>query len=205
MDPFQRLPAELRIAILSMIPSHDTTLHLISASPIMLTQYMLSGRQCFLSFLQNMAGCSSGPVFDEMLQDALGLVYLQDKTLDAKARIEIAKQWKQNALPNPFSTGDDQTIDKLRRLFASKSYALNAHLYEIALDPTIVTYCERLDDMYWPGLYNQFRKSLYYRFMRESGIDRLGRSVSRSEYYKLFYKPIVYTMRIPKVWNNNIY
>lgn len=205
MDPFQRLPAELRIIILSMIPSHETTLHLISASPIMLAQYMLSGRQFFLSFLQNLAGCSSGPVFDEMLQDAIGIVYVQNETLDTESRIEIAKQWKQNALPNPFSTGDGQTIDKIRLVFASASYAINEKIYGVASDPGIVTHFQRLDDMCWPRLYNNFRMVLYYGFMKKSHIPRFRDTMSRPEFNMTFYKPISRTTRTPKDRNRGIF
>lgn len=198
MDPYQRLPPELRVMILSMIPSHDTTLHLISASPVMLAQYLSSQRQCFLSFLRNMAGCSSGPVFDEMLQDAIGLVYLQNEKLDTESRIAIAKQWKQNTLPNPFSTGDDQTIDKVRRVFASASYAINAHFYKLASDPDRFTQYRRLDDMCWPLLYNYFRKFLSSCFEKKSHITRLRLTMFRPGFDKTLYKSIVPTLRTPK-------
>ncbi|WXC67220.1 hypothetical protein SNK03_012998 [Fusarium graminearum] len=181
MDPYQRLPPELRVMILSMIPSHDTTLHLISASPVMLAQYLSSQRQCFLSFLRNMAGCSSGPVFDEMLQDAIGLVYLQNEKLDTESRIAIAKQWKQNTLPNPFSTGDDQTIDKVR-----------------PSDPDRFTQYRRLDDMCWPFLYNYFRKFLSSCFEKKSHITRLRLTMFRPGFDKTLYKSIVPTLRTPK-------
>ncbi|KAL6914747.1 hypothetical protein FSST1_012507 [Fusarium sambucinum] len=211
MDPFQRLPAEIRIHMLGMIPSHDTAFQLIQASPIMLTQFLSSERDHLSSFLHNMAGDEKK--FNDLLQDAIGLVYFNDPKLNNDLILRLARQWKKGTLPNPLSTGDTQAIRKLRHIFASKSYEINIYLYKQATIPGWYHHCDggwqgheycdspeehkyctlpqgyehmrRLDDLSWSEVYLYFRTFIDFQLVDRTLMPKTKRLMSDSEYEEL--------------------
>ncbi|EXL45406.1 hypothetical protein FOCG_12798 [Fusarium oxysporum f. sp. radicis-lycopersici 26381] len=112
MDPFTRIPAELRLQIFSFLQSKATISSLIQASPIMLEQYL---------------GCKSTITrhllkrdFDEkMIQDAMGIVlfpFLRESRRSTLLVHAHLHSWELRELPNPLVTRDVLLMDQLDKL-----------------------------------------------------------------------------------------
>ncbi|EWG53868.1 hypothetical protein FVEG_12204 [Fusarium verticillioides 7600] len=139
MDPFDNLPAEVRIKILGSIHSYATTARLIRASPIMLAQYTTTESSNLREYLSQLIGTDVND--HELLQDALAIVelgenYHQDDICD------ILREWKAKALPLPFGRGGDGTITKLRLLFERMSEFIDDYLSKATAQNTAEAYLQ---------------------------------------------------------------
>ncbi|CZR44307.1 uncharacterized protein FPRO_14068 [Fusarium proliferatum ET1] len=120
MDCFSKLPPELRIRIFSKFSSTATIFRLMQASPAMFSQYKVSKTTIRRHYVANLL---TGDRHEDLLQDALGLLYLgpSDNRPDNHVMKYIIRQWNSKALPNPFEEKDQDTIAKLYKLFSSIS------------------------------------------------------------------------------------
>ncbi|KAF4503580.1 hypothetical protein FAGAP_188 [Fusarium agapanthi] len=150
MDPFNSLPAEVRIKILGSIPSYATTARLIRASPIMLTQYTTTESMNLREYLSQLFGTD---VHDhEPLQDALAVIYLGE-TYDFDEICDLVRKWEAKTLPLPFHRGDNGLITKVRLLFERMSEFIDDYLskataqntVEAYLQPPRLTYIDNID------------------------------------------------------------
>ncbi|KAF4980512.1 hypothetical protein FZEAL_3500 [Fusarium zealandicum] len=116
MDWFAEMPPELRVMIMGLISSHSTILRLIRASPTMLTQYIISKPSLLHDFLEDLDVSHYGS--RDILQDALGIIHLEDCQFDRESASYYAGQWSLKRIPDPFREQDHTTILKLCRLFA---------------------------------------------------------------------------------------
>ncbi|KAI1035906.1 hypothetical protein LB505_010462 [Fusarium chuoi] len=73
MDCFSKLPPELRIQIFSQFSSTTTIFRLMQASPAMFAQYNVSKTDIRRHYVVNLL---TGDRHEDLLQDALGLLYL---------------------------------------------------------------------------------------------------------------------------------
>ncbi|KAF4436663.1 hypothetical protein FACUT_6258 [Fusarium acutatum] len=120
MGCFSKLPPELRIRIFSQFGSTSTIFRLVQASPIMCSQYRASKTTIRRHYVVNLL---NGDRHEELLQDALGLLYLDlaDNRPDNHVMKYIIGQRNSKALPNPFEEKDQATIAKLYKPFSSMS------------------------------------------------------------------------------------
>ncbi|KAG8670453.1 hypothetical protein FPOAC1_009869 [Fusarium poae] len=187
----------------------------------MLAQYLLSEREWFSLFLNNMAG--SRQLLHDLLQNALWVVHRQDRTRDAGSIVTLAIQWAEGTLSNPLSTGDTQAIRKLRHLFVSTSYRINNFLSMVANTPNCVSLSHRvresktrLDDLDSYEIcfyYRQFIQDVNFHKTLDLGIFSV---LSRPEYRVLgietvckissavaLHKPvhIPASPRMPPIWS----
>ncbi|KAF5610150.1 uncharacterized protein FSUBG_3382 [Fusarium subglutinans] len=145
MDPFNGLPAEVRIKILGSIPSYATTARLIRASPIMLTQYTTTESINLREYLSQLSGTD---VHDhELLQDALAIIYLGenygfDDFDDFDEICDLARKWEAKTLPLPFHRGDNDSITKLRLLFERMSEFIDDYLSKATAQNTVEAYLQ---------------------------------------------------------------
>ncbi|KAI1020938.1 hypothetical protein LB503_009976, partial [Fusarium chuoi] len=118
MDCFSKLPPELRIQIFSQFSSTTTIFRLMQASPAMFAQYNVSKTDIRRHYVVNLL---TGDRHEDLLQDALGLLYLgpADNRPDNHVMKYIFRQWNSKALPNPFEGKHQDTIAELYKLFSS--------------------------------------------------------------------------------------
>ncbi|EMT71517.1 hypothetical protein FOC4_g10010022 [Fusarium odoratissimum] len=112
MDPFTRIPAELRLQIFSFLQSKATISSLIQASPIMLEQYL--GYKSTIT--QNLL---KRDFDDKMIQDAMGIVLfpsLRESRRSARLVHAHLHSWKLRELPNPLVTRDILLMDQFDKL-----------------------------------------------------------------------------------------
>ncbi|KAH7236758.1 uncharacterized protein BKA55DRAFT_520860 [Fusarium redolens] len=141
MDCFSKLPPELRIQILSQFSSTTTIFRLIRASPIMFAQYRASKATIRRHYVVNLL---TGDRHEELLQDALGLLYLDlaDNRPDNHVMKYIIRQWTSKALPNPLEEKDQATIAKLYKLFSHMSMFVEEYISKAtALNPPQAYLC----------------------------------------------------------------
>ncbi|RBQ79854.1 hypothetical protein FVER14953_08497 [Fusarium verticillioides] len=112
MDPFTRIPAELRLQIFSYLPSKATISSLIQASPTMLEQYLGYKSTIVRNLLER--------DFDtQMIQDAMAIILYPSlrKARKPKLRFEAhLLHWECHKLRNPLVTHDTVLLDQLDRL-----------------------------------------------------------------------------------------
>ncbi|QGI63896.1 hypothetical protein CEK26_007847 [Fusarium fujikuroi] len=137
MDPFDRLPAEVRIKILGSIPSHATTARLIRASPAMLAQYTTTESTYLREYLLQLVGTDAND--HGLLQDALAIIYLSE-TDDLDQISDILHEWKAKTLPLPFRRGDNDTTTKLRLLFERMGEFIDDYLSKATAQNTAEAY-----------------------------------------------------------------
>ncbi|PNP77040.1 hypothetical protein FNYG_09653 [Fusarium nygamai] len=139
MDPFDSLPAEVRIKILGSIPSYATTARLIRASPIMLAQYTTTVSNNLREYLSHLIGTD---VNDHgLLQDALAIIYFGE-TYHQNDICDLLREWKAKTLELPFNQGDDGMITKLRLLFERMSEFIDDYLSKATAHNTAEAYLQ---------------------------------------------------------------
>ncbi|KAF5646154.1 hypothetical protein F52700_1844 [Fusarium sp. NRRL 52700] len=112
MDPFTRIPAELRMQIFSFLQSKATISSLIQASPIMLHQYLGYKNTITRNLLER-------DFNDKMIQDAMGIILfpsLREARRSTSLVDEHLESWQSRKLPNPLATRDAFLIDQLDQL-----------------------------------------------------------------------------------------
>ncbi|KAF5595003.1 hypothetical protein FPCIR_4627 [Fusarium pseudocircinatum] len=125
MDPFDSLPAEVRVKILGSIPSYATTARLIRASPIMLAQYTTTESSNLREYLSQLIGTD---VNDHgLLQDAVAIIYFGE-TYHQNDICDILREWKAKTLPLPLNPCDNGMVTKLRLLFERMSEFIDDYL-----------------------------------------------------------------------------
>ncbi|KAF5649111.1 uncharacterized protein FTJAE_1107 [Fusarium tjaetaba] len=139
MDPFNNLPAEVRVKILGSIHSYATTARLIRASPIMLAQHTTTESSNLREYLSQLMGTE---VKDhELLQDALAIIELSENHHQDHI-CDILREWKAKTLPLPFGRGDDRTVTKLRLLFERMSEFIDDYLSKATAQNTAEAYLQ---------------------------------------------------------------
>lgn len=90
----------------------------MQASPAMFAQYNVSKTDIRRHYVVNLL---TGDRHEDLLQDALGLLYLgpADNRPDNHVMKYIFRQWNSKALPNPFEGKHQDTIAELYKLFSS--------------------------------------------------------------------------------------
>ncbi|RYC84342.1 hypothetical protein BFJ63_vAg12795 [Fusarium oxysporum f. sp. narcissi] len=112
MDPFTRIPAELRLQIFWSLQSKATISNLIQASPKMLEQYL----ECESTITRHLL---KRDFDDKMIQDAMGIVLFPSPRESRRStRLVHAHlhSWKLRELPNPLVTRDIFLMDQLDKL-----------------------------------------------------------------------------------------
>lgn len=97
MDPFNKLPAELRQLIFIQLRSRQTTMQLIRASPVMLSRYLTSKTSITRAML-------ASDLDDEMLQDAMAIILYPTRDISAEYPALVRRHfdcWAAQELPNP--------------------------------------------------------------------------------------------------------
>lgn len=128
MDCFDRLPAELRVQILSKFASPTTIQKAIRASPAMLNGYVANKEMIRCWSLSHLI---SGDRYNEILQDALTyldldahsfdpFLYRHPPDLEVKNHVidYYIHKWKARSHRDPFQDGDRSAIPKLWRFFS---------------------------------------------------------------------------------------
>ncbi|KAF4971611.1 hypothetical protein FSARC_1610 [Fusarium sarcochroum] len=198
MDPFNGLSPEIRIMILGQIASHANASRLIRASPIMHSQYTSSKSSPLHVFLTNMAG--TGNDYHDILQDALGIIYLNDSWNDKQLIPYCARQWTMKNFPSPFLRADTNTIATLRRLSARICQHVEDYINKatspfppaayLGIPQTsciggIVAKRLTVDDLTWTELYRFFRAFIKYEILCKIHHPRIERSMDRGQYRNL--------------------
>ncbi|KZL84238.1 hypothetical protein CI238_09927 [Colletotrichum incanum] len=116
MDPFNKLPAELRVEIIVSIRSRRTIVQLIQASPVMLGQYLKSKGYITRTLL-------ASDLDDEMIQDAMAIILFPSQcttghfaTLARRHCQSWAAQQLRNPLRKPSKKRNRRFIKKLDKL-----------------------------------------------------------------------------------------
>ncbi|KAL6416091.1 hypothetical protein AUP68_00303 [Ilyonectria robusta] len=114
MDPFNKLPAEIRlnICVWLRLRSKRAILPLIKASPTMLQQYITSKVYITKTSL-------AFDLDDEMIQDAARIIQFpswETTIVSSKIPSSCRLSWTAEQLPNPFKTGDHGLITKIDKL-----------------------------------------------------------------------------------------
>ncbi|KAJ4003890.1 hypothetical protein NW752_012021 [Fusarium irregulare] len=117
-DPFEELPAEIRIQVLASMQCQSMILRLIEASPIMLQQYLLYKKPIIRQVLAT--------EFDEdLVQDAMAVILfplLRDSIQESlamgpsEAIHSHVWAWTNFQLPDPLKDDNDHLIDELNKL-----------------------------------------------------------------------------------------
>jgi hypothetical protein len=137
MDPFQKLPVEITLAIMENIYSHTTIWRLIQASPTMLSRYSAHKTALLHTFILKLIRTGNN---DDLLQDALGIIgfdatktddWFQDDLgiigfgatrTDDQATKHHLDQWSAKKLADPFRQPppkrNQATMAHLHRLFS---------------------------------------------------------------------------------------
>ncbi|KAF4440957.1 hypothetical protein FACUT_2986 [Fusarium acutatum] len=139
MDPFNSLPAEVRIKILGSIPSYATTARLIRASPIMLAQYTTTESNNLREYLSQLVGTDVND--HDLLQDALAIIYVSE-TYHQDNICDLVREWKAKTLPLPFNRGDNGMITKVRLLFERMSEFIDDYLSKATAQNTAEEYLQ---------------------------------------------------------------
>ncbi|KAF5712628.1 hypothetical protein FMUND_8375 [Fusarium mundagurra] len=139
MDPFDNLPAEVRIKILGSIPSYATTARLIRASPIMLAQYTTTESSNLREYLSQLIGTDAND--HDLLQDALAIIYFGE-TYHQDDICDLVHEWKAKTLPLPFDRGDNGMITKIRLLFERMSEFIDDYLSKATAQNTAEAYLQ---------------------------------------------------------------
>ncbi|KAK2007154.1 hypothetical protein LZ32DRAFT_641459 [Colletotrichum eremochloae] len=128
MDPFNKLPAELRVTILVSTCCHHTIFQLIQASPVMLTQYTASKRYITKRLL-------SSDFDDSMVQDAMAIILFPPQTtrhFQTLARAHCrswASQQFANPLRQPLPSQEQQDyINKISKLHRGLIFFIEDYL-----------------------------------------------------------------------------
>ncbi|KAF4947844.1 hypothetical protein FGADI_10123 [Fusarium gaditjirri] len=112
MDPFARIPAELRLQIFSLLQSKATISSLTQASPIMLEQYL----GCKSTITRKLLKRNFD---DKMIQDAMGIILFPSLRGSRRSRRMVCAHlhsWKLRELPNPLVTYDVLLMAQLDKL-----------------------------------------------------------------------------------------
>ena len=128
MDCFDRLPAELRVQILSEFASPTTIQNTIRASPAILHGYVANKEMVRCRSLSRLI---SGDRYNEILQDALTYLHLDAHSFDPFFDIYYPdmdkknhvidyyiQKWTARSHRDPFQDGDRSAISRLWRFFS---------------------------------------------------------------------------------------
>ncbi|KAI1061051.1 hypothetical protein LB507_010164 [Fusarium sp. FIESC RH6] len=128
MDCFDRLPAELRVQILSKFALPTTIRNTIRASPAMLNGYVANKEMIRCWSLSKLI---SGDRYNEILQDSLTyldldahsfdlFLYRYASNMDEKNHVidYYIHKWKARSHRDPFQGGDRSAVSKLWRFFS---------------------------------------------------------------------------------------
>ncbi|KAF5534018.1 hypothetical protein FPHYL_13518 [Fusarium phyllophilum] len=126
MDPFDKLPAELRLSILIHTRSKRAVSSLTRASPVMLRQYHTHERYIARSLI-------AADFDDEMVQDAMAILFIQNSCKFSMRKHIL--DWSKHRLPNPLKDHNNQRLSQLfdqlntlhsRLLFFIEDYVIKA-------------------------------------------------------------------------------
>ncbi|KAF5685910.1 hypothetical protein FDENT_5983 [Fusarium denticulatum] len=139
MDPFDSLPAEVRVKILGSIPSYATTSRLIRASPIMLAQYTTTESSNLREYLSQLIGTDVND--HDLLQDALAIIYFGE-TYHQNDICDLLREWKAKTFTLPLNPADAGMITKLRLLFERMSEFIDDYLSKATAQNTAEAYLQ---------------------------------------------------------------
>ncbi|KAM5346300.1 hypothetical protein ACJ41O_009305 [Fusarium nematophilum] len=112
MDPFNKLPPELRLPIIIQLRSRRSISRLIQASPAMLEQYVTSKTYIMKKLLAT-------DLDEDMMQDAMAIILFPWRNTSSNysslARTHLGS-WAAHKLPNPIKENDGRLIDELGKL-----------------------------------------------------------------------------------------
>ncbi|UPK94945.1 hypothetical protein LCI18_005880 [Fusarium solani-melongenae] len=112
MDPFSKLPPELRLHILLLLRCKRSMLRFAQASPVILQQYLTSKPYIKRKLI-------TLDFDDEMIQDAMGIILLPSSDALGDYSTILHQHhctWSAQHLPNPLTAGDDSLVDQLHEL-----------------------------------------------------------------------------------------
>ncbi|KAI1024293.1 hypothetical protein LB504_005152 [Fusarium proliferatum] len=115
MDPFTRIPAELRLQIFSYLQSKATLSSILEASPVLCEQYLEFKSTIIRNLLER-------DFDDGMIQDAMAIILFPSLREARKSRKrmllveEHLNSWEGQELPNPFVTRDALLMKQLDKL-----------------------------------------------------------------------------------------
>ncbi|KAG5792754.1 hypothetical protein H9Q69_008210 [Fusarium xylarioides] len=104
MDPFDKLPAELRLSVLIHTRSKRSVSSLTRASPAMLRQYHTHERYIDRSLI-------AADFDDEMVQDAMAILFIQNSCKFSMRKNIL--DWSKHRLPNPLKDHNNQRFSQL--------------------------------------------------------------------------------------------
>ncbi|KAF5597547.1 hypothetical protein FPANT_4041 [Fusarium pseudoanthophilum] len=104
MDPFDNLPAELRLSILIHTRSKWSVSSLTRASPAMLRQYHTHERYIARSLI-------AADFDDEMVQDAMAILFIQNSCKSSMRKHIL--DWSKHRLPNPLKDYNNPQFSQL--------------------------------------------------------------------------------------------
>ncbi|CAG1985170.1 unnamed protein product [Fusarium graminearum] len=123
MDPFQQLPSEVRLEIMSHIHSHTTLWRLTQASPAMWNQYVVSKPALLKRFISSLDQVDNNN--QELIQDAMAIIRFNESMGNSEKTLFLFDRWLVKCLP-PFETHAD--ITKLHRLFVRTSFFIEDYM-----------------------------------------------------------------------------
>ncbi|KAK1989982.1 hypothetical protein LX36DRAFT_664684 [Colletotrichum falcatum] len=128
MDPFNKLPAELRAEIIVSTRCPRTVLQLIQASPVMLRQYTASKGYITRAMV-------ASDFDDDMVQDALAIVLFPSRSSGDFATLVHfhCRAWATRQLADPFrrpfhNSQDRDLIDKMSALYRTLMFFIGDYL-----------------------------------------------------------------------------
>ncbi|KAF5645119.1 hypothetical protein F52700_2319 [Fusarium sp. NRRL 52700] len=104
MDPFNKLPAELRLSILILTRSKRSVSSLTRASPAMLRQYHTHERYIARSLI-------AADSDDDMIQDAMAILLIQNSCKVSMHKYIL--DWSNHRLPNPLKDHNNLRLSQL--------------------------------------------------------------------------------------------
>lgn len=132
MDPFNKLPPELRLQIFARLRYKGSIFQLVQASPVMLEQYATSKEYITRTLFY----------FDldkNMIHDAMGIILFPSREgCDFLKRMELTCRhidvWAARKLPNPFENHDRRLINELDKLHDRLLLCIEDYLTKAATD-----------------------------------------------------------------------
>ncbi|EKJ75442.1 hypothetical protein FPSE_04395 [Fusarium pseudograminearum CS3096] len=127
MDPFQQLPPEVRLEIMSHIHSHTTLWRLTQASPAMWNQCVVSKPALLKGFVSSLAQVDNNnqDLIQDLIQDAMAIIRFNESMGNREETLFLFDRWLVKSLPT-FETNAD--ITKLHRLFVRTSFFIEDYM-----------------------------------------------------------------------------
>lgn len=128
MDPFNKLPPELRLQIFIQLRCRRSIFQLVRASPVMLKQYILS-----IAYIDRKLLTSD--LDDDMIQDAMGIILFHCWDRPSSACLTLIRRhfhkWAAQQLPDPFKKHNkynQELVHELHKLHSRLIFFIEDYL-----------------------------------------------------------------------------